>query len=304
MYSAGQKVGILPTSLPTDTEAPTPKASSTLRPSQSTPQADLSLLQCTYATGADFCLATSTLLTDMKALEATMRQLCQKEDASHCEVNTWTDAKNVASSYPMTDDQVNTQLAQYKKNNPTNYDCFILFLHGEQIYRSSTCTDPLGSIDSITAEPSLGTPLAPAGQSPDAYVAKYGGDPDTYTEIIVMTDCDALQRKVAISSQNIARETKTPDAKRFQENTGYLTAAQDRLTALVCPTSTPTEISTTTSGDLATPAPAGNCNPAYPDLCLTHDQTCTEIGVHNFKVLPPDPYGLDRDNDGIGCEKN
>jgi micrococcal nuclease len=47
------------------------------------------------------------------------------------------------------------------------------------------------------------------------------------------------------------------------------------------------------------------CNPAYPDVCITHDQNCTELkakGIYNFRVLAPDPYGFDRDNDGIGCE--
>lgn len=48
---------------------------------------------------------------------------------------------------------------------------------------------------------------------------------------------------------------------------------------------------------------AANCNPAYPTLCLTHEVNCPEIDVKNFPVLPPDPYGLDRDKDGIGCEE-
>jgi len=52
--------------------------------------------------------------------------------------------------------------------------------------------------------------------------------------------------------------------------------------------------------------PGSGCNPAYPDVCITHDQPCTELkaqGIYNFRVLSPDPYGFDRDNDGIGCEK-
>lgn len=48
-----------------------------------------------------------------------------------------------------------------------------------------------------------------------------------------------------------------------------------------------------------------SCNPAYPDVCIIYDQTCKELkaqGISNFKVLPPDPFGFDKDNDGIGCE--
>jgi len=291
MYSAGQKAGIIPTSLPTDTEAPAPEASATLRPSLVTPESDLSLLKCTSTPGVDFCLATGTIITDLKALETTMRQYCNNKDSSYCDINTWTDANSVPASYPLTDDQLNTRLAQYKKNNPTNYDCFILFLHDEQIYRSSTCSDPLGSIDAITPQSPTSAQPGPTTQPPAAYVKKYGGDLDTYTEIMAMTDCDALQRKAAISSANIAFETKTPDVKRFQENIGYLTAAQDQLSSLVCPTATPTEIATTSLSNLVPQSTtASNPTSAYPAgataLCndgtysysKTHQGTCSRHG--------------------------
>jgi micrococcal nuclease len=55
----------------------------------------------------------------------------------------------------------------------------------------------------------------------------------------------------------------------------------------------------------ATPAPAENCDPAYPDFCIPPpppDLDCGDISHKNFTVLPPDPHGFDRDNDGIGCE--
>jgi beta-lactam-binding protein with PASTA domain len=57
---------------------------------------------------------------------------------------------------------------------------------------------------------------------------------------------------------------------------------------------------------------AGNCDPAYPGVCL-HD----DIGDYDcaggsgngpnyvdgpIRVLPPDPFDLDRDGDGTGCE--
>ncbi len=54
------------------------------------------------------------------------------------------------------------------------------------------------------------------------------------------------------------------------------------------------------------PAPLeNNCDPSYPDVCIPYfppDLDCGEIQYTNFKVLPPDPHGFDRDNDGIGCE--
>jgi hypothetical protein len=51
---------------------------------------------------------------------------------------------------------------------------------------------------------------------------------------------------------------------------------------------------------------AGRCDPAYPTVCLPPpppDLDCKDILHRGFKVLPPDPHGLDRDRDGIGCER-
>ncbi|MEP0755200.1 thermonuclease family protein [Trichocoleus sp. Lan] len=56
------------------------------------------------------------------------------------------------------------------------------------------------------------------------------------------------------------------------------------------------------------PAPSAqqNCSPAYPGVCIPPgppDLNCPDISYRNFKVLPPDPHGFDRDSDGVGCEK-
>jgi micrococcal nuclease len=54
----------------------------------------------------------------------------------------------------------------------------------------------------------------------------------------------------------------------------------------------------------ATPA-AQDCDSAYPGVCIPPpppDLDCGEIPYRRFKVMPPDPHGVDRDRDGIGCE--
>lgn len=61
-----------------------------------------------------------------------------------------------------------------------------------------------------------------------------------------------------------------------------------------------------------TSAPARNCDPAYPDVCLRDgigDYDCAGGSGNGpnyvsgpIRVLPPDPFDLDRDADGIGCE--
>ncbi|MHC5739719.1 hypothetical protein [Nostoc sp.] len=53
------------------------------------------------------------------------------------------------------------------------------------------------------------------------------------------------------------------------------------------------------------PKPQENCDPSYPDFCIppnSPDLDCKDMPRRRFKVLAPDPHGLDRDSDGIGCE--
>lgn len=54
-------------------------------------------------------------------------------------------------------------------------------------------------------------------------------------------------------------------------------------------------------------APAANCDPAYPDVCIAPpppDLDCRDITYRNFRVLPPDPHNFDPDGDGRGCERS
>ncbi len=62
----------------------------------------------------------------------------------------------------------------------------------------------------------------------------------------------------------------------------------------------------------ATTAPPRNCDPSYPGVCLHDgigDYDCAGGSGNGpnyvdgpIRVLPPDPFGLDRDGDGLGCE--
>ena len=52
--------------------------------------------------------------------------------------------------------------------------------------------------------------------------------------------------------------------------------------------------------------PAGECDPAYPTVCLPSpppDLDCPQIPYNDFPALPPDPHRLDADKDGIACER-
>lgn len=59
----------------------------------------------------------------------------------------------------------------------------------------------------------------------------------------------------------------------------------------------------------AAPPVESGCDPSYPTVCIppysqVGDLDCGDIGAGYFTVLPPDPHGFDRDNDGYGCESN
>ena len=60
------------------------------------------------------------------------------------------------------------------------------------------------------------------------------------------------------------------------------------------------------------PVQSTNCDPSYPSVCLpigAADYDCAGGSGNGpnyiagpITVLPPDPHGLDRDGDGVGCE--
>jgi endonuclease YncB( thermonuclease family) len=52
-------------------------------------------------------------------------------------------------------------------------------------------------------------------------------------------------------------------------------------------------------------SPNVNCDVSYPDVCIASpppDLDCDDVAVKDFRVVPPDPHGFDREGDGIGCE--
>ncbi len=69
---------------------------------------------------------------------------------------------------------------------------------------------------------------------------------------------------------------------------------------------------TTRKAPATTNAPARNCDSAYPDVCLHDgigDYDCAGGSGNGpnyvdgpIRVRPPDPFGLDADHDGEGCE--
>lgn len=114
----------------------------------------------------------------------------------------------------------------------------------------------------------------------------------------------------------LPRSTPTPHAEVALVSQSYVmvmpTSIPDETVVSPQGTPTPPPPPTPTSTPIpATPAPAPvreGCDPAYPDArtCIPpgppFDQGCAITDERRFTVLPPDPQGLDHDNDGIGCE--
>jgi len=73
------------------------------------------------------------------------------------------------------------------------------------------------------------------------------------------------------------------------------TNPQEESSYVMAPSATPSQSATLLR----------NCDESYPDICIPPfppDVDCDEISYSNFRVIQPDPHGLDTDYDGIGCE--
>lgn len=131
------------------------------------------------------------------------------------------------------------------------------------------------------------------------YGAKVAGPADFYVDALSLILC---QEEPAPAATPVA----TPDP------VALATPAPDDSAA---PSATAASVATTAP---STPEPAASaagatsdrsgCDPAYPEerTCIPPGppfaQGCAITEERNFTVLPPDPQGLDRDRDGIGCE--
>ena len=56
-----------------------------------------------------------------------------------------------------------------------------------------------------------------------------------------------------------------------------------------------------------TRSPQGQqCDSSYPDICIppnSVDLNCPDIPYRRFRVIPPEPHGVDRDRNGVGCKR-
>jgi hypothetical protein len=102
--------------------------------------------------------------------------------------------------------------------------------------------------------------------------------------------------------------TYPPDVACADEFVSAQGRARAAWVGLWQPTSTPRPTSVSSGGV----GVGGNCDPSYPDVCLQDgigDYDCAGGSGNGpnyvsgpIRVLPPDPFGLDGNNDGYGCQ--
>jgi len=131
---------ILPTNTPEISN--TPELILTETPQGSTPDTGCVFcnLECPASQeGIDFCVADPQLVADQALFEATLKAYCDSKGADFCKVLVWTNRQYVPASLPMTDEQLNNEVADYSRNNTTGNECFLLLSAGGVIYQSEGC---------------------------------------------------------------------------------------------------------------------------------------------------------------------
>ncbi len=113
----------------------------------------------------------------------------------------------------------------------------------------------------------------------------------------------ALLLALAIAGCN--SPTKKPVSEQPQATEG---TPEPALVQTSEPSPEQTPVQTPTPKQTPAPTASGNCDQAYPDICVPPpppDLDCKDISNRSFRVLPPDPHKFDgKDQDGIGCESN
>ena len=131
-----------------------------------------------------------------------------------------------------------------------------------------------------------------------------------------LDDASSAAAAVARSSSTTLAPTTTaaPTTAAPTTTKARPTTTRRATTTTHRPTTTTRRPATTHRAAPTTAPPARNCDPAYPDKCLHDgigDYDCAGGSGNGpnyvsgpIRVRPPDPFGLDADGDGVGCEKN
>ena len=163
-------------------------------------------------------------------------------------------------------------------------------------------SDPLPSVTTTTTPP---TTTAPPTTIATVEVPKLVG--------MRLTSAKAALADLGLRARVTYRSTARHQAGTVisqSRRTGAGVLPDSRITVVVAKAPPPPP---TTAPPPPTTTPARNCDPSYPDVCLdpnAPDYDCAGGSGDGpryvsgpIRVRPPDPFDLDREGDGWGCER-
>jgi hypothetical protein len=157
----------------------------------------------------------------------------------------------------------------------------IVFLGGALVAATS-CASPAGPSAIPSIRPVVVTPVA-ASPSPTIELVAV---PDLRFQTVTFARIDVkdagLKLSVVEKSESLDYDPETILTQKPKSGTLVERGTKVKVTITILPP----------------------CHPSYPDICLAPrgpDIDCEDIDVFRIRVLPPDPYDLDVNGDGLGC---
>ena len=169
-----------------------------------------------------------------------------------------------------------------------------------QVESTVLTTTDTESTDEPSADPANPLVQGLVGSAADTASRSTTTNPSTTTPSSTTTTLSTTSSTAESTSSSAT--TSTTEAPTTTPST---TAAPTTTTAPKT-TAAPTSEATTTTSETSTTA---GCHPAYVQ-CIAFFPgdalNCPDVGITNIRLhdVNNDPYGLDGDNDGIGCESN
>jgi hypothetical protein len=96
--------------------------------------------ECPQAQGEfQFCVVDPELVIDKNLLASIVHEYCKAKGTGFCKFLIWDNLTYLPTSLPLTDIQVDNQVADYTKNITTGNDCLKVLSRGSVIYSSEGC---------------------------------------------------------------------------------------------------------------------------------------------------------------------
>jgi hypothetical protein len=170
-----------------------------------------------------------------------------------------------------------------------------------------------------TAPPTTGSSVATVATS-TTLPATTTAPPTTVATVKVpsLVGMGLADAKAALADRGLRAAVRYRATARYRAGTvisqargaGAGVLPDSRITVVVAKAPPPPP---TTAPPPPTTAPSRNCDPSYPDVCLdpnAEDYDCAGGSGNGpryvegpIRVRPPDPFDLDREGDGWGCER-